>query len=118
MRVTEGTVQDGVYQSAPWNGPFLEFPPGRTYRFMHGLGGVPRVVQAYLAFPPMCGPDAHGQGGELTLGGGNQTMLSDLTREYVDVRNDTCSDVCLMLVASGAGVTTKSDAGTTDAQAP
>jgi hypothetical protein len=118
VRVTEGTVKNGVYQSAPWNGPFLDFPPGRTYRFVHGLGSVPRFVQPYLAFPPMCGPEAHGQGGELTPGTGNQTMIKVTTVDYVDVRNDTCADVCLMLVAGGAGAAPSDDAGTSDASAP
>lgn len=117
VRVTEGTVKHGAYQSAPWNGPFLDFPPGRTYRFVHGLGGVPRTLQAYLAFRPMCGPEAHGQGGELAPGAGNQTTISQVTAEYVDVRNDTCSDVCLMLVAADPDTPGASDAGASDAAA-
>jgi hypothetical protein len=31
-------ITDGVYYSAPYGGPYQDYPGGRTIHFMHGLG--------------------------------------------------------------------------------
>jgi hypothetical protein len=82
----------------PWAGPWLDFPPGRTYRFPHGLGGVPRDVKYWFAFGtnPIA-DNGSGQTGGFVLGSGNQGTIQDVTADHVDIRNDTCSDVFLMV---------------------
>ena len=82
----------GIYDSAP-GGVYLAFPPGRTYRFEHGLGGRPALVQTWLAFSrtPVRADGGHGSG--TVPGAGNQVTVETVTDRYVDVRNDTCSDV-------------------------
>ncbi|HVU01439.1 MAG TPA: hypothetical protein VHE30_06790 [Polyangiaceae bacterium] len=106
-----------TYESAPLGGPFLDFPPGRTYRFFHGLHGVPRLVKANISFaefPTGEGTDSEG----FVDPAGNQVTYEAVTDEYVDVRNDTCSDVRIRLYAADpevattdAGISPASDAG-------
>ena len=104
---TEGnTVNAGTpsasYETSPWNGPYLPFPPGRTYRFPHGLGGVPRHLDAYVSFNPS--PVSTTDGGRAHGGSawcaGNQCTVERATDTIFEVRNDTCSDVYLRMVAS------------------
>ena len=86
----------GTYFSADNHGPFLEFPPGRTYRFYHGLGGEPEGHHTDLAFSeyPLDG------GGGFVEAAGNQVTYEAANSEYVDVRNDTCSDVWIRVELS------------------
>lgn len=97
--VTDGTtdLENGVYESAPWDGTYLEFGAQRRYRFFHGLGGVPRVVQAWIGFvpKPLAPP-----GPNVSEGVGNEALLRGVTDEYVIVQNDTCARFYLRLVAS------------------
>jgi hypothetical protein len=95
IRWTGGKVLSGAYASSDWSGPWLDFPPGRTYRFVHGLGGVPAVIQGWFSF------DANPvSGGGAVLAAGNQFTIEHPTTTYFDARNDTCSDVFLRVVAS------------------
>ena len=93
----------GFYESAPPEGPYLDFPAGRTYRFMHGLGAVPRTLNAYLSF------DEHP--GEFAEAAGNQVTYAPPTSEYVDVRNDTCSPIYIRITLSNP-ILISGDAGT------
>lgn len=104
---TEGrTLNPGTpfaaYDSSPGDGPYLPFPPGRTYRFTHGLGGTPTAWEADIAFSPS--PVATTDGGR-TRGGaarcaGNQCTLERKTPTVLELRNDTCSDVYIRVTAS------------------
>lgn len=87
----------GWYFSAAASGPYLPFPPGRTYRFYHGLGGRPETFQAFLSFAEDPLPDAKPDG--FTLASGNQVTFEAVNASYIDVRNDTCSDVRIRLAA-------------------
>lgn len=90
VEYTEGTTTDGVYESAPPEGPFLHFPSGRTYRLAHGLGQVPTACSSYLAHDEYPASFAEGAG--------NQVTFEAWTAAHVDIRNDTCSDVRLRVV--------------------
>jgi hypothetical protein len=87
----------GTYFSSDVRGPYLPFPPGRTYRFMHQLGGVPEDVQIWFSFAegPVDAADPDG----FVPATGNQATVERVTGEYVDVRNDTCSDVRIRFMA-------------------
>ena len=112
----------GTYFSAPYDGPYLDFPPGRTYRFFHGLGGKPQMVRAWLSFAEYPGQGDSPEG--FVEAAGNQATFEGATSDYVDVRNDTCSDVRIRIEASdptgtadpgadaSAAVPAGSDAGT------
>ena len=104
MDYTDGvTFADTLtYDSSPnnWEGPWLPFPPGRTYRFFHDLGGIPLQINTWIAFSDRCGDHAGGVE-RSSEGAGNQTTIEQPTDPtYFDVRNDTCSDICLRVVAS------------------
>jgi hypothetical protein len=92
----------GSYETTGHPGPFLPFPPGRTYRIFHTLGACPKNVLAYFSFdetPVAASSTAPDQGGEVEAAG-NQYTIERLTPDFVDVRNDTCSSVYLRVVAS------------------
>jgi hypothetical protein len=94
----------GTYFSAEVHGPYLDFPPGRTYRFMHGLGGVPQGYQAWLAFSEHPGP------GGFVEDAGNQVTFEAETTDYVDVRNDTCSEIWIRVGLSSPILSSVGDA--------
>jgi len=93
---TDGTTDQTahVYTSSPnaknpWAGPWLNFPPGRTYRFPHHLGGVPRDLEVMFSFSATPTTFVHAAG--------NQATWQNPGPENMDLRNDTCSDVYVMV---------------------
>ena len=106
VRYDGGTHTGNVYETSGWDGPFLHFPPGRKYVLVHGLGSAPADVQIYLAFSSKgLDPDA---GTNLAPSAGNQAVIESVTASEIQVRNDSCSDFYLRVVASTPG----GDAGT------
>jgi hypothetical protein len=93
-RYVEGStdLEEGFYETSPWDGPYLFFPKGRTYLLVHGLGARPRDVRTWLSFQeePI----------DTAPGAGNQVLVEGVTDEHIQIRNDTCSDVCLRVTAS------------------
>src|SRR5262249_25956468 len=63
----------------PFAGPWLDFPPGRTYRFPHHLGGVPRIVQVWFSFSAT--PSTY------TPAAGNQATWENPGPDNIDLRN-------------------------------
>jgi hypothetical protein len=101
------------YESAPLKGPYLDFPPGRTYRFVHQLGGVvgqPQANFSFAEFPIATTNDGPHKSGFVT-GAGNQATFERATADTFDIRNDTCSDVYLRVTAAFPTLG-DSDAGT------
>ena len=92
--VTDSTRS--VYQSAPWLGEWLEFRPQKTYRFFHGLRGVPVVVQAWVGFHRAPLRDDQ----NVSEAAGNEAIVGDVTAEHFQIRNDTCETFYLRAVAS------------------
>jgi hypothetical protein len=93
----------------------LDFPPGRTYRFEHHLGGVPREIIAYFAFSADPVPPGVGDTSGFVIASGNQATVQEVTPDFVDIRNDTCSDVFLMVRIADPAPESASDAGVSDA---
>lgn len=101
----DGITVAGTYFSADVRGSWLDFPPGRTYRFIHGLGGVPQDFQAWLAF------SAHpNDSGGFVEDAGNQVTFGPATSEYVDARNDTCSEIWIRVALSDPRLSSVGDA--------
>ena len=99
-RVTDGTTDaaSGVYESAPWNGAYHEFLPQKRYEFVHGLAGVPRIVQTFVAFDETpLGERAHGNVSEAA---GNEVIIEGVDATSIRVRNDTCETFFLRVAAS------------------
>jgi hypothetical protein len=94
------TIHGNTYISAPVGGPYAYFPPARTISFEHGLGTTPYSIQFWLAFTPL---------GSLAPSAGNMTELRNLGPDdpepalndrRISVRNNTCSDFYLWVVAT------------------
>ena len=110
---TDLGTPDAFYESSPPGGPYLPFPPGRTYRFTHGLGGPPGGWTAYLAFNPSPVATTDGgraRGGTVTCAG-NQCTYERVTDSVFELRNDTCSDVWLRVTAEHPELGKMTDSG-------
>jgi hypothetical protein len=98
-----GTHADGVYESSAIDGQYLHFPGGRRYALRHGLDAKPAVVQVYVAFEeyPL-------KENNISPAAGNQAVIEIVDDLVVQVRNDTCDELYVRVVASGGS---PSDAG-------
>jgi hypothetical protein len=84
------------YESDSWDGPYLNFPPQRTYDFHHGLGRRPVAVLSYVGFSES--PLGNGNG-NISEAAGNEVIIEWVDEQVVRVRNDTCETFYLRLVA-------------------
>ena len=92
-------LEGNTYHSAPFGGPYQYFPANRTVSFEHGLGVIPSTIQFWLAFSSDgdLAPSAGNMTELRTIKGDDQPAL-DATR--ISVRNNTCSDFYLWVVAT------------------
>jgi hypothetical protein len=79
-----------VYVSAPWEGPFEPFPPNTDIHFEHGLGREPFLVKTYLSFKSE-GTNGAGSG-DATENAGNQARTQCVDAERIVIENDTCEE--------------------------
>ena len=97
--VTTGKVVVNTYLSAPNEGsmdgptygPFAYFPPARTLTFEHHLGAAPPDIDIWLAFRDK---------GALAPSAGNLSILEYVDAQIIQIKNDTCSEYWVRLVAS------------------
>jgi hypothetical protein len=95
-----GGIRDAAltwYESSDLYGTWLHFPAGRRYRLVHGLVAAPDEVLLYLAFRE--DPLREGETGNITPASGNAALVEAVEEDYVQVRNDTCSEYYLRVVA-------------------
>jgi hypothetical protein len=99
-RYTDGTTSpDGTfYETNAWDGSFVAFPAGRRLALVHGLQQMPIELTSYLAFKSR--PLPRGGKGFVAESAGNQVLIEGVDEEVIRVRNDTCEDFFLRLVAS------------------
>jgi hypothetical protein len=97
------------YQSSPIEGPFLHFPGGRAYEFVHGLRERPSEVHAWVSFSetPLIANE-----GSMAESAGNQSSIS-IGDEVFRVHNATCAEFWLYVVANTPPE--EPDASTSDA---
>jgi len=93
---SSGVVRGEGYETAGWSGPHLPFPGGKRYKLEHHLGFAPRTVSVFLAFGD--------SNTELAPCAGN-TCVFCVDEQYVWLRNDTCSEFWVRVVAEGEGPT-------------
>jgi hypothetical protein len=103
---TGGRIEGGVYITNGWNEPFVEFDAGVTLSFEHGLGSEPEVF-TWLSFWEL--PFADDKNASQSAG--NQVVIEAVDSEKIVVRNDTCQDFYLRLVAIPRGEVTSSVGG-------
>jgi hypothetical protein len=111
-----GTAVNGYYYSSSAHGDLLHFPGGKRYDIVHHLGFEPIQVQLYWSF------DGAGIGtveqtrdkSTLTPASGNSALIQLKNDQFIRVKNDSCVEYWLLVVASGnPGVM---DAATGDAE--
>ncbi|NUP12634.1 MAG: hypothetical protein HOW73_41860 [Polyangiaceae bacterium] len=97
VEYSDGTAEGGIYRSSSWSSSeWIDFPPGIAVRFEHKLGEEPRAWQAYVATA------REGDGSNLVLATGSEAELVDIDDEAVTVRNATCVDFFIVMVAMSA----------------
>lgn len=96
----EGTTENGVYMTSPWNGPLLHFPGGAYYAIRHGLGEIPRWWQCWVSFEPD-GVDS----GSLALAAGNEVEVKAIDDQTLTVLNGTCVEFWLVCAVGGSATT-------------
>ena len=98
-----GTTVNGFYSSSSAHGPLLPFPGGKRYDVYHHLGFEPIQVQLYWSFAEAgIGSDVQTlDKSTLTPAAGNSALIQLKNDQYVRVKNDSCVDYWLLVVASG-----------------
>jgi len=99
-RYTGGTTSPDAtfYETNAWDRKFVDFPAGRRLALVHGLRETPIELKSYLAFKAKALPE-DGKG-FVAESAGNQVLIEGVDEEVVRVRNDTCQDFFLRLVAN------------------
>ncbi len=97
VRYKGGSVTAGCteYETSGWAGPLLHFPPGRRFVIEHRLGRVPVSLDTYLSFSERGLSDAN----NVSESAGNQLVIETVDATVVQVRNDSCAEFYLRLVA-------------------
>jgi hypothetical protein len=91
------------YASSDWSAGLLPFPGGKRYELAHHLGFVPSEFTVYVSFADKDDP--------VTPCSGNTCVIQAVTNDAITIKNDTCSDFWVRVVASGVSPTW-GDAGT------
>ena len=103
----DGTARDGTYMTSPWTGRLLLFEGGKRFDLHHKLGCTPRHIDMYESF--------NEQGlaaGTVAPCAGNMCELQRVDQTGILVKNDTCSDFYLLVVASSPDCDLNLDGGT------
>lgn len=87
-----------TYQTGDFDEPYLYFPGGSALRLKHYLGAVPVEYSTYLAFSEYPLRD-----GNTSESAGNQAVAEDIDSQFIQIRNDTCAEFWLRLVAHAIG---------------
>lgn len=114
---TDGIVNESrtIYQSNEVDGEMLHFPEGRRYDLVHGLASTPAIVIPYVSFRETLDPDGDPNDktkpNNLSVSAGNQTVIEGWDDKVIHVRNDTCAEFYLRVVALADPVTSKVSEG-------
>jgi hypothetical protein len=100
-----------LYETNAWDEPFVHFPAGRRVALHHGLVETPVQIRSYLAFKECPFPADETEPGFVAESAGNQVLIERVDDEVVRVRNDTCEEFWLRLVASTDENSSETNAG-------
>jgi hypothetical protein len=109
VRFEGGTTSAGVYQTSAWEGPYLHFPGGRRYQLVHGLGTTPPLVASYVSIAKQPFKDNNA-----SENAGNQGVIELVNDEIIQIRNDTCAEFYLRVVAYAPGAAPPDAGGISD----
>jgi hypothetical protein len=79
-----------VYQTSAEGETYLRFPAARNFHLVHGLRDVPVAYDVWVSFNQDGQPESKAAGDQAWV---------YVTDEYVGIRNKTCADVFLRVVA-------------------
>jgi hypothetical protein len=83
------------YETSAPDGQHLNYSAGSQYRIYHGLNGRPLLVQPWVSF------SSNGTaGGNEAPPAGNMAEILEVTDKYILIRNDSCGDYWLRVVAA------------------
>jgi hypothetical protein len=92
-----------IYESSAADSEMLYFPEGRTYDLVHGLSSTPVSVDLYVSFREKLDssdkPDSKSRPNNLSPSAGNQAVIEVWNDRIIRVRNDTCAEFYLRVVA-------------------
>lgn len=109
LEYTDGNVDESgtVYESTVVDEDMLHFPPGRVYDLVHGLGVRPASVQGYVSFRRRLSEDgdpAHEtRPNNVSESSGNSMVIERWNQEVIRIRNDTCAEFYVRVVALAPG---------------
>ena len=112
-----GTAVNGYYFSTTAHEDLLHFPGGKRYDLVHHLGFEPILVQLYWSFAE-AGIGTYEQTPDkstLSTGVGNSAEIQLKNDRFIRVKNDSCAEYWLLVVASGNPGTGVTDAAVGDA---
>jgi hypothetical protein len=98
-----GITRNGYYASSSSHGDLLYFPQGRRYDLYHHLGFEPIMLQLYWSFAE-AGIGVFEQTKDkstLTTGAGNSAIVQLKNDQFIRVKNDSCVEYWVLVVASG-----------------
>lgn len=97
---SQGLQGTSSYATSSPGGVWLHFPPGRRFRFAHGLGTDRLAVHAWLAVSERPLPESASEEevGNYAEAAGNTVVVERTDAEVVQVRNDTCAEYYLRVV--------------------
>jgi len=99
-----------IFETGEVDEEMLHFPQGRRYKIAHHLGRAPEIVNIYLSFrkelaplsDPNGDPTDKNQPNNVAPTAGNQAVIEAWDDEFVQIRNDTCANFYVRLVAFAA----------------
>lgn len=94
------TTDEGLYYSSPLHGGWLHFPGGKRYDLVHDLGFAPQDVDIWLSFSESGVGDKE-QNSTIAPSAGNSAVLQLVNDKLIRIKNDTCSEFWVRVVASG-----------------
>lgn len=95
--VTSVMPVGNLYASNAWDEAFFPFPPGKTYRFHHGLGTADIFVVVNVSFEEYPLPDSN-----VSQASGDEALIEAVDSELIQVRNDTCAELWVRVSAISA----------------
>ena len=98
-----GTAVNGFYSSSSSHGPLLDFSGGFRYDLYHHLGFEPIQVQMYWSLKEGgIGWDVQtADKSNLSPAAGNSALIQLKNDQFIRVKNDSCAEYWLLVVASG-----------------
>lgn len=105
LEYTDGIVSPDrtMYESTAPGSEMLHFPPGRVYHLAHGLGTDHLEISPYVSFVKQLVPGGDGSDpfapNHISAAAGNQAVIEGWNEDFIRIRNDTCAEFYLYLVA-------------------